>query len=890
MNVTEVIRNFLNNHTHPDLAALYDPGMEVQVMASPEGGEQVEGKKAWTDGVNTWFNFRIPKNAKTIPEFKEWQLQWPLAVHALAIGMTGWNFAERKSMHVAYDFDAICGSSHLGTGITQEELDRVREAAQAIPWVETRKSTGGGGLHLRVHLGKGIPTANHTEHAALGRAVLGMMSAEAGFDFSAGVDICGGNMWVWHRKMNATNQGLKLLTPRKHDLLEVPENWRDHIEVVSRKRRKVRVPGLPESAQDKLMALSESTKSAPLDDGHHRLMDWLAENGHTCVWEADHGLLRTHTASLAEAHTALNLLGTFNTLATGREQGDHNCYCYPKPEGAWRVVRYSEGARESDTWIQEGGWTYCYYNQPNDFRTTAIAKGGIRDEDGGFVFPSMTVAGEVAKLLGAKLDMNGALATRQTKLRVSKDGVGIVVEVKSEKGDTETDKAGFIEKGRTLRKVLRADLPQIPSETTNFDSKYRYLITPNRSPAGWVLHNSQEGWCGTNKDNVISVLMNNGLSASDSKAATGQIIEDGWTITNMPFGPEYPGGRRWNKDAATFRFKPADEDELPHPHWDKILAHCGRGLNEAVRKDAWCRQYSITTGSQYLLYWVASMMQHPTEPLPYLFFYSEPYQNCGKSSFHEAINLLMTKGVIRADQALQSQGNFNGELLGAILCVVEETDLSKAGGRVYEKMKDWVTGRELNLHTKGVTPYMIQNTTHWIQCSNMQRACPVFDGDTRVTMVQFYPFAKDQEIPWPELKVKLEEEAPAFLRTLLDTHIPQSNGRLRIPAIETEDKQRAVELTRDELQTFIAEHCFYVPGYKTEFSVFYESFMETLGIAERVKWTKNKVSSAMPPKFPRGTGTANKLFVGNLSLTEVEPEPGASPLMRNEKKHLVPIV
>jgi hypothetical protein len=884
MKVTENIQRYLAMHTHPDLAALYNPGMEVQVMVRPDGGHPTEGGKSYSDGINTWFNFRIPKNARTTPEFRDWELKWPLQEHCLAIGMTGWNFAERKSMHVAYDFDAICGTSHQGTGVTQEELDRVRDAACAIPWVETRKSTGGGGLHLRVHLGKGVPTANHTEHAALGRAILGMMSAEAGFDFADKVDICGGNMWVWHRKMTPENSGLTLVKPRERDLNDVPENWRDHIDVVSRKRRKVRVPGLNDSAQDKLASLADTTKSAPLDDTHRKLMDWLTENRWTCVWEADHGMMRTHTAGLAEAHAALDYLGFFKTLATGRDKSDYNCFAFPKPDGGWRVVRYGQGTLEADTWVQDADWTYCYLNQRPDLKTAALAKGGVADEDGGFVFPSLMTAAEVAKILGAKVDVNGALAGRQTKLRSAKDGSGLVVEVKREKDDTDTDIAGYIAKKGTLKKVVNASLPTY-TQAASFDAKIRYLLTPAKEPGGWVL-SLHDDWFAQPKDNIISVLMNNGMSAADAKATTGQIVEDGWILSSIPFQAEYPGGRRWNKDAAQFRFKPVEEDDCPHPHWDMILNHCGKGINDAVTLNDWCVENAVTTGATYLRYWLSSMIQYPYEPLPYLFFFSEPYQNCGKSSFHEAINLLMTKGVMRADQALQSQGNFNGELAGAILCVVEETDLSKAGSRVYEKMKDWVTGRQISLHTKGLTPYLIANMTHWIQCSNLQRACPVFEGDTRVSMVQVYPFDVGQEIPWPRLKMKLEEEAPAFLRTILDTNIPPSNGRLRIPVIDTEDKARAIEFTRDELQTFIAEKCHYIPGARILFSDFYDRFMETLGVSEKVKWTKNKVSASLPPKYPKGHGAHNNIFIGNISFDNLQPNPGAKPLIRAGKKLL----
>ena len=65
-------------------------------------------------------------------------------------------------------------------------LKRIKQAAMSLPYVEVRRSTGGGGIHLYVYFDEaGVPTANHTEHAALARCILGMMSSETGFDFAS---------------------------------------------------------------------------------------------------------------------------------------------------------------------------------------------------------------------------------------------------------------------------------------------------------------------------------------------------------------------------------------------------------------------------------------------------------------------------------------------------------------------------------------------------------------------------------------------------------------------------------------------------------------------------------------------------------------------------------
>ena len=234
-------------HNGPDLLdrILSRPGaLEIQINVAADNGEPVDGKRStYTDGEYEWFNIRIPKNAATTPEFHDYELRWPLDLHVEGIGWTGWDWQARRSRALGFDFDLIVGHAK-GIGVSAEELERVKEAAKALPYVEVRKSTGGGGIHLYTYFDEdGIPTANHTEHAALARCILGMMSSETGFDFASQIDACGGNMWFWHRKMTPENEGLKLIKPAEKvlSLSDLPPNWRDHIEVVTRRRAKVRV-------------------------------------------------------------------------------------------------------------------------------------------------------------------------------------------------------------------------------------------------------------------------------------------------------------------------------------------------------------------------------------------------------------------------------------------------------------------------------------------------------------------------------------------------------------------------------------------------------------------------------------------------------------------------
>jgi hypothetical protein len=456
---SEAVKRFLNASTKDDLAALYHLGMECQVNVAQGVGERVEGTykgrqwHGWTDGVVTWKSFRIPWNANTEPSYNDTNITFPIEDHVEGIGMTGWNWQKRVSQWVAYDFDAIIGHSdkHSKT-LTNAELSEVQETACAIPWVTVRKSTSGKGLHLYVFLDD-IPTSNHTEHQALARSILGTMSALSGFDFQSKVDICGGNMWVWHRKMLGTD-GLQLI--KQGDALDdIPKNWRDHIPVITKRRRK----NLPQEIidtgkDDDFMELTGQRPHVPLDAEHRRLIDWLRDNNALWWWDQDHHMLVTHTYWMKRCFDALNFKGIYETASTGQNLNEQNCFAFPLRRGAWVLRRYSQGAAEHECWSQDShGWTRCFYNRPPDISTACRAYGGMEDPAGGFIFRTASDAAQAAEKLGVILNIGTAQGGRKTKIRQHKDKRRIVIEVEHESHDSGNEMDGWLLKKKLWTKI-----------------------------------------------------------------------------------------------------------------------------------------------------------------------------------------------------------------------------------------------------------------------------------------------------------------------------------------------------------------------------------------------------------------------------------------------------
>ena len=391
-----------------------------------------------------------------------------------------------------------------------------------------------------------------------------------------------------------------------------------------------------------------------------------------------------------------------------------------------------------------------------------MAYGGIKAPDGSYVLESSEAGGKVLKALGAELDVPVWIAHREVTLKPQKGE--LVAQIPQEKTDKDADMRGegWLKRNNNWVKVYEmatAEPEEEPLASNEFDDWLRHVITPKMEDAGWAIRDNKGRWIEEPKSNIKSALKSRGHSDSKAEAILGLLIVNPWDLVNLPFQDEFPGNRLWNRDGAKLAFTPTERDrELSHPHWDMIFNHCGSGMDEAVKKSEWCQKHGLKTGGDYLRRWAAILFQRPTHPLPYLFFFSEQrgddnaeVQNAGKSSFHQGLGLLMRegKGYADADNALTNPNGFNRALAGAILCFVEETDLSGSKGMAYNRIKTWVTGDNISIHPKGIDPYLMPNTTHWVQCANKREACPVFVGDTRIVVVQVDALPS-KEIPWTE--------------------------------------------------------------------------------------------------------------------------------------------
>ncbi|MFA5313691.1 MAG: primase-helicase family protein, partial [Methanomassiliicoccales archaeon] len=609
-----------------------------------------------------------------------------------------------------------------------------------------------------------------------------------------------------------------------------------------------------------------------LDEEHQRFIQYLNESHASFWWDQDHHMLVAHTYNLAEAHKQLKMRGVFKTVATGKDQGhDWNCYLFPMRRGAWVVRRFTPGIKEDNSWDQDNnGWTRCFLNRDSDLRTAVRAKGGLEDEGNVFVFRHGSDAQSTALTLGTDISLPPKYQTRRTTLKQHKDGKRIIVEFDRLPEDTQDELQGWlVAKSNKWRKIFNSNLQNtVENDIGNYDDVIRHLIVNESMDCGWAVK-VDTVWHDEPLTHIKHALESLNLKAPDIKSVLGNSVFKPWKLINLPFQPEYPGDRQWNRNSCQLRFVPnLTKEKLTYNHWSKILNHIGKNLDEAILSNEWCKNNGLIQGSDYLKCWIASLFQCPSEPLPYLFLYGP--QNSGKSILHEALGLLVNgRGICRADHALTSASGFNAELENSILCVVEETDL-KHNKQAYNRIKDWVTSIQIAIRKLFTNLYTVNNTTHWIHCANERSACPIFPGDTRIVMC--YVGELENSIPKSELLYQLEKEAPDFLAEILKLEIPKSQDRLNLPVVETGEKTAAAKANQTLLETFVDECCYIIPGEMMLYSDFYDAFNKWLEPNDRYEWSKIKVGRSLPQGVVKGRNPQTAQWcLGNISFEQLEP-------------------
>jgi len=556
-------------------------------------------------------------------------------------------------------------------------------------------------------------------------------------------------------------------------------NWREHVEVITRRRSRVRVLGWPESEEGDFAELASTFTRVPRDEEHNRIFAAYAKTGFSLIPNPDFGCWYMHTAGLAKVHETLELKGHFETKSDASDPGTPNCYVFLRPRGVLFVVRFKTTDECASWGTTEKGERCCYYNSPLDLRTACGIVGGIWKGCKGATCPDYKTAKRFAGLFGYDLPPLG----NDRPINFRHDNAHtIVAETDQVKGEIVS---GW---GIDYRKLMVTfETEPAPELQNNYDSVGRHVVTTDRENAGYLMRTSAGAWNWEPKDTVKEVLAATyNLNDKELTRAIATVAANPYTLVNEPFQPEFLAGRKWNKFGAQFTVAPTYGKQ--HPHYDMILEHNGRGLDEAVKADPWCQKHNVKTGKDFLLLWSASMMQHPEQRLPMLYCYS-PERDNGKSSLHRALGLLFRSGYLEGTRMLNEQ--FNKLLAGAVLVYLDE---EKVADKAAQKVKQYIEFATIPIRMMRTDTFNFLNTSHWIACYNYTDGVPVEDGDERIIMIRVPLLYDDEKLKWDEeMLPALADEKSDFLGTLMTTDLPPAATRLYLPVLMTDLKRQVME-------------------------------------------------------------------------------------------------
>lgn len=856
----------------PYLIDRWSADLETQYNVHPGNHETEDGSKVWTDGSEEWSNHRWPYKAGSAPYYKDQPLRFDPRAHLTRIGSTWWNWVTKRSVAVAFDIDIEGEHAPSTTTVTNTELASVVERINKLPYVTLVRSTGGHGVHVYVFFdGDDQPISqNHHEHTQVALAVLEKMKADSDYNYSLHMDVKGVIFWFWADSSPAGHPGYSLIQEATTPIGAQDIKDFEGIKVPSRKRT---VKVFNESGE--AVESDNEFKVYDLDEEHKSILKDLEKLDYSFIWNGEFNMAHTHTCALKELYnlrlqTETPIKGRFDTVSQGTDHSKPNCYITPRPHGVFQVKRFGVGITEHTLWHSRGRSTWCYYNQDASVDHVMEAFCSSRKADT-FIFEPQQLKAAM-EAMGHKFEheLQGAIEVQRRR-----DGTFVAI--------AKEKVAGWVQ-GKETSKLLLPVIsnPQVRVTTTleEADKTVRHLITPQIMNYGWCV-NTNKGWI-LHNESVVGLKLRQQFG-KEAEYVRDTLIMNPWELACEPFKPEYLGDRRWNKDAPQLAIEAAGQTG-PHSHWDMVYDHIGQSLNSVIRSTEWCQQWGLQTGADYLRCWMAALIRFPFEPLPYLFIYGP--QDSGKSIFHESASMLFTPGsVVSASGALTNPQGFNYEIANCVIGYIEEKDLSVVREGAYSRMKEWVTGRTMTITEKGKTPYSQPNILKMVQMGNTPKACPMEDGDTRITALSVSTLG-DRKIPKGLMETRLMEEAPFFLRTILTIHLPDSHDRLRVPMLASKDKADLESMNQKPWESFASETLLKCSGNLVKFSDFYESYFAHCTMNNIPPETNKGLLQLMrnrSDKYEIGIGAGKCNYIANRRMKDDDKAVSSSPYVLNEK-------
>lgn len=196
--------------------------------------------------------------------------------------------------------------------------------------------------------------------------------------------------------------------------------------------------------------------------------------------------------------------------------------------------------------------------------------------------------------------------------------------------------------------------------------------------------------------------------------------------------------------------------------------------------------------------WMAHLVQHPEEKMNFGILL-QGTQSIGKSALVKTLSRVLGPSNVNPNlptSALMS--NFTEWMSGKLLICIEEIRDWDNKFKIYNQMKDLITGETVRINPKGLPPFCVPNRSNFFCLTNYEDAIPMDDCDRRF-IIHFSKAVGQTPDYYRILHERIEEFSGAVRSLLMERDISKFNPKGRAPLTHSKREYMKVSGTPIEL-------------------------------------------------------------------------------------------
>jgi phage/plasmid-associated DNA primase len=228
--------------------------------------------------------------------------------------------------------------------------------------------------------------------------------------------------------------------------------------------------------------------------------------------------------------------------------------------------------------------------------------------------------------------------------------------------------------------------------------------------------------------------------------------------------------------------------------------------------------------------------------------YMQSIQGTGKSMIIELLmDMLGRHCTYTTNDTAVVTGQFNSQLMGQALCVIEEPPVTSANSwhAFTNALKPWITNTTCNIHPKHGKPFDTKNCVSWILLTNHNSIC-VDPNDRRFVCLDVSTEFVGNDAYFNEMADICEDpEVQEALFSYCRENAPPPTWKEKIHPFSRTKQQKVVDNLAPVMQYIKEEMVLKHRGIDQKFVDFYENFVEWCRTAHKRAESKSVISKVL---------------------------------------------